>query len=116
MLVQLLHLIPERFLIFCQYAQEWMFEVWVKLRKQNVALMVLVLKLKEGQYAVVLAVHQALQVGSAVQCQERNETNNHWNENKDWHSREFLSSSFSYSHQSPLEEFSVNHLLLKFQF
>ena len=110
MLVQLLHLIPERFLTFSQHAQEWIFGVWVKLRKHYVALLVLVSNLKEDPSAVVLVVHQALEVVSAVHCQERNEINNHRKENRDWHSRKF----FSFIHsQSLLQELEINHQLLR---
>ena len=92
MLVQLLHLIPEKFLIFRQHASEWILGVWVKLRKHYVALLVLVSNLNEDQSAVVLVVHQVLQGVSAVHCQERNEISNHRKENRCWHSRKFLSS------------------------
>ena len=97
MLVQLRHLVPERFLIFCQHAQEWIFGVEVKWRKQHVALLgaiktvlsVLVSNLKKDQSAVVLVAHQALEVVSGVHCQERDAINHHRNENRDWHSRKF---------------------------
>ena len=90
MLVQLLRLIPERFLTFSQHAQGWIFGVWVRLRKHYVALLVLVSNLKEDQSAVALVVHQALEMVSAAHCQERNEINNHRKENRHWHSREFF--------------------------
>ena len=83
MLVQLLHLILERFLTFSQHAQEWISEVEVKWRKHHVALLALVLDLKEDPSAVALVVHQALEAISTVHCQERNEINNHRKDNRD---------------------------------
>jgi hypothetical protein len=73
MLVQLLHLISERYLIFSQHAQKWISVLQVKSRKYYVALLaaitmvllVVVSNRKEDRSAVVLAVH----------CQERNEIN-----------------------------------------
>ena len=41
------------------------------------------INLTKDQYAALLVVHQALEVGSAVHCQERNEINNHKKENRD---------------------------------
>ena len=93
MLVHWLHLISERFLIFSQHAQEWIFGVSVKRRKHYVALLVLESNLKEDPSAVVLVVHQALEAVSAVHCSEINEINNHRKENRDWHSRKLLSST-----------------------
>ena len=89
MLVQWLHLILERFLTFSQHEQERMFVTEVKLRKHYVALLaiietvllVFVSNLEEDLSAVVLVVHQALEVISAVHCQERKEINNHRKEN-----------------------------------
>ena len=107
MLLQLLHP-QERFLIFCQHAQDWIFGVWVKLRKYYVALLVLVLNLEEDQSAVVLVVHQALEVVSAVHCQERNEINNHRNGDRDWPTGKVSSSSFFYLHRSLLPELEIN--------
>ena len=68
MLVQLLHLIPERILTFSQHAQEWIFEIQVRWRKHSVALLVLVSNLKEDQSAVVLVVQQTLEAVLAVHC------------------------------------------------
>ena len=45
-----------------------------------------------------------------------NETSNNRKENRNSHSRKFLSSSFFYSHQSVLQEFEVNHQLLRRHF
>ena len=112
MLVQLLHLIPKRFLTFSQRAPEWTFGVWGKLRTHHVALLALVSNLKEDQSAVVLVVHQTLEAVSAVHCQERNEINNH-RKDRDCHSRKFLPSSLLYSHSSLLQEFSVNRQRLR---
>jgi hypothetical protein len=80
MLVQLLHLIPKRFLTFNQHAQEWIFDVEAKLRKHYVTLLAvikyvllgLVSNLKEDQSAFVLVVH----------CHERNEINHNREENR----------------------------------
>ena len=110
MLVQLLHLIPERFLILFQHAQECIIGIYVKWRKHYVALLVLVPNLKEDQSAVVLVVHQALEAVSAVRCQERNEINNHRKEIRDGHSREFL--SFVPTNLF-FKEFETNHQLLR---
>ena len=73
-IVQWLHLIPKRFLIFCQHAQEWIFVVGVKFRKHYVPLLVLVSNLKKDQSAVALVVRQTLEVVSSVHCQETNES------------------------------------------
>ena len=113
--VQLLHP-QEGFLIISQHAPEWIFGVEVKLRKHDVALLLLVPNLKEDQSAVVLVVYQVLESISAVHCQETNEINHNQKEIRDWHWREFLSSSFFYSHQSRLQEFEINHQLLRSHF
>ena len=114
MLVQLLHLIPKRFLTFSQHAQKWIFRIQLKLfATRKIVLLVLVSNLQEDQSAAVFAVHQALEVVSAVQCQERNEINHNRKENGDWHSRKFLCSSFFYSHQSLLQELEINDQLLR---
>ena len=65
MLVHLLHLIPERFLTFCQHAKEWIVEVSMKLRQAyvvllaaiEIVLLVPVSNLKRYQSAAVLVVH-----------------------------------------------------------
>ena len=103
MLAQLLHLIPERFFTFCPHAQEWIFRVWVTLRKHCLVVLVIVSNLKEDQSVGALVVHQALEVVSAAHYQERNEINNHRNENRDWHSKEFF----------PVPSFIHNHLFFK---
>ena len=46
-------------------------------------LLVLVSNLNENQSVVVLAVHQALDAGSTVHREERNELNSHRKENRD---------------------------------
>ena len=79
-------------------------------------LLILVSNLKEDQSAVVLVVHQALEVVPTVHCQGRNEINNHRNENRAWHSRKFCFSSFFGSHRSLLHEFQINHQLLRRHF
>ena len=89
MLVQLIRLIPERFLTFCQHAQDWIVGVWVKLRKRYVAL--LVLNLNEGPSAVARVMHQALEAVSTVHGHERDEINNHRKGSRDWHSRKCFS-------------------------
>lgn len=91
MLFQLLHLIPTRFLIFCQYAQEWTCGVLVKLRKHYVVLLVPVANLKEDRSAFVVVVHQALEAASTVHCQNRNRINDTLKENRDWRSRKLFS-------------------------
>ena len=91
MLVQWLHLIPERFLTFSQHAQEWIFGIWVTWWQHYVALLVLVSNRKEDQSAAVLVVHQALEVVSVVHCAERDEINNYRKENRDGHSRKCFS-------------------------
>ena len=78
MLSQLLHLIPDRFLIFSQHAQEWIFRIEGKLFAAiKIVPLILVSNLRADQYAIVLVVYQALEVISAVHCQEGNEINNH---------------------------------------
>ena len=113
MLVQLLHLIPEKWLTFSQHAAEWIFGVDVKLWKHYVALFVLVPNLKEDQSAVFLLVHQVLVVVSTVHRQERNQISNHRKENRAWHSRKFFPVLPFYSHQSLLRKLEINHQLLR---
>ena len=109
MLVQLLHLIPERFLILCQHAQEWIFEIQVKWRKHSVALLASVSNLKEDQSVVALVVQQTLEAVLVVHCQEGNEINNNRKENRLTFEKVF----FFYPHQSLLQEFAVNPQLLR---
>ena len=82
MLVQLLHP-QEWFLIICQHAQEWIFEGLSEVAKALCGAFGICINLKEVQSAVVLVVHRALEVVSAVHCQKRNEINNHRKENRD---------------------------------
>ena len=106
MLVQLLHLLPERFRTVSQHALEWIFGVWVRWRKHyvvllaaiKIVLLVSVSNIKEDQSAVVLVVHY----------QDRNEINHNRKENRDWHSRKFLSNLFFYPYPSLIQESEIN--------
>ena len=101
MLVQLLHLIPKRFLTFSQHAPERIFGVSVKLPTYYVALLAALKTVRWYLYQISRKTSLQLfslstrrrEVVSAMHCQERNDINNHRKENRDWHTRKFLCST-----------------------
>ena len=68
MLVQLLHLIPERFLTFNQHAQEWILGVWVKWRKHYAVLLALDTCIKSQGRPVCSRSRCAPGVGDGLSC------------------------------------------------